>query len=376
MYGLTVRWSLADAPDGRSRAPARLRRGRVLREVRRPDGLRFKSWRAREGEWFEGSYVFVSRPGARRIPGRLRAPRGRRRAGIDDHRHPADPHRALRDRRPSCAARPGSAPSRQLRARRSERAAGLGRRQLGDQQAVAERQQHAAQQVVVVATRLTSSRIATVSGSRCDGSATRSCHRALSNTMRPPGRTRRSACVEVLAVLDLVAVEEHQVVAGVGEPGHDVERRAGDEPEALRRDAGRGERLAGEPLVLGLEVHRREHAVGLHAAQQPQAGDARAGADLGDRLGADGRGQERQGRSGAGPDRDDADLVGSAAGSGEVIVLGLVALDVRQAGCGGDGRLLGRWLAPSLSSVYAPRAVGARRNIDGEQSAGSGRSLR
>ncbi|MDQ3156685.1 MAG: hypothetical protein M3Q98_08175 [Actinomycetota bacterium] len=24
------------------------------------DGLRFKSWRARDGEWFEGCYVFVS----------------------------------------------------------------------------------------------------------------------------------------------------------------------------------------------------------------------------------------------------------------------------------------------------------------------------
>ncbi len=60
MFGLTVRWSLADA------APE------VLEELRAYvedvsfsrfaglDGLRFKSWRARPGEWFEGSYVFAS----------------------------------------------------------------------------------------------------------------------------------------------------------------------------------------------------------------------------------------------------------------------------------------------------------------------------
>ena len=60
MHGLTVRWSLAGAaPD-------------VLDELRAYvedvsfakfaglEGLRFKSWRARPGEWFEGSYVFAS----------------------------------------------------------------------------------------------------------------------------------------------------------------------------------------------------------------------------------------------------------------------------------------------------------------------------
>lgn len=58
MYGLTVRWSLADAPK------------KVLKDLREYveneshakfaglEGLRFKSWRAREGEWFEGCYVF------------------------------------------------------------------------------------------------------------------------------------------------------------------------------------------------------------------------------------------------------------------------------------------------------------------------------
>jgi len=59
MRGLTVRWSLAEAP------------GESLDELRdyvddvsharfsALAGLRFKTWRAREGEWFEGTYVFV-----------------------------------------------------------------------------------------------------------------------------------------------------------------------------------------------------------------------------------------------------------------------------------------------------------------------------
>ena len=60
MYGLTVRWSLVDAPK------------KALKELKNHveseshitfaglDGLRFKTWRAREGEWFEGCYVFKS----------------------------------------------------------------------------------------------------------------------------------------------------------------------------------------------------------------------------------------------------------------------------------------------------------------------------
>ena len=59
MRGLTVRWSLAEAP------------GEALDELRDYvddvsharfsllAGLRFKTWRARPGEWFEGTYVFV-----------------------------------------------------------------------------------------------------------------------------------------------------------------------------------------------------------------------------------------------------------------------------------------------------------------------------
>ncbi len=56
---LTVRWSLAGAPDG---VEQRLRdyvaeTSHARFEER--EGLRFKTWRMRPGEWFEGCYVFV-----------------------------------------------------------------------------------------------------------------------------------------------------------------------------------------------------------------------------------------------------------------------------------------------------------------------------
>ena len=85
------------------------------------------------------------------------------------------------------------------------------------------------------ATARTSSRIATVSSSRWAGSATRSCHRALSKATTPPGRSRRSASLEVGGVLALVAVDEDQVVVAVGQPGQHVERGAGDGARALGR---------------------------------------------------------------------------------------------------------------------------------------------
>jgi hypothetical protein len=60
MHGLTVRWSLTEAPDG---VEASLRtyvedtsHGRFSGK----EGLRFKTWRMRDGEWFEGCYVFES----------------------------------------------------------------------------------------------------------------------------------------------------------------------------------------------------------------------------------------------------------------------------------------------------------------------------
>lgn len=56
--GLTVRWSLAEAaPDALDRLKAYVRDTSHARFTGMA-GLRFKTWRAREGEWFEGCYVF------------------------------------------------------------------------------------------------------------------------------------------------------------------------------------------------------------------------------------------------------------------------------------------------------------------------------
>ncbi|PZF80739.1 hypothetical protein [Jiangella anatolica] len=58
MYGLAVRWSLADAPDGADAALREYVRDTSLARFTGMDGLRFKTWRMRPGEWFEGTYVF------------------------------------------------------------------------------------------------------------------------------------------------------------------------------------------------------------------------------------------------------------------------------------------------------------------------------
>ena len=60
MHGLTVRWSLAAAePDVLDRLRDYVENQSYDR-FRGSAGLRFKTWRAREGEWFEGCYVFAS----------------------------------------------------------------------------------------------------------------------------------------------------------------------------------------------------------------------------------------------------------------------------------------------------------------------------
>ena len=60
MHGLTVRWSLADAPEGVEDAlRAYVESTSHARFTGKP-GLRFKTWRMRAGEWFEGCYVFAS----------------------------------------------------------------------------------------------------------------------------------------------------------------------------------------------------------------------------------------------------------------------------------------------------------------------------
>jgi hypothetical protein len=60
MHGLTVRWSLEGAPEGVEESLASyVAETSHARFTGRP-GLRFKTWRMRPGEWFEGCYVFES----------------------------------------------------------------------------------------------------------------------------------------------------------------------------------------------------------------------------------------------------------------------------------------------------------------------------
>jgi hypothetical protein len=58
--GLTVRWSLVDAPAGVEERLASYVAETSHARFTGMDGLRFKTWRCRPGEWFEGCYVFES----------------------------------------------------------------------------------------------------------------------------------------------------------------------------------------------------------------------------------------------------------------------------------------------------------------------------
>jgi hypothetical protein len=60
LHGLTVRWSLADAPEGAAAALASYVEEGSHARFTGMEGLRFKVWRMRDGEWFEGCYVFGS----------------------------------------------------------------------------------------------------------------------------------------------------------------------------------------------------------------------------------------------------------------------------------------------------------------------------
>ncbi|HET8719021.1 MAG TPA: hypothetical protein VFM50_14855 [Nocardioidaceae bacterium] len=60
MHGLTVRWSLEDAPDGVEDALSAYVEATSHARFTGKEGLRFKTWRMRAGEWFEGCYVFES----------------------------------------------------------------------------------------------------------------------------------------------------------------------------------------------------------------------------------------------------------------------------------------------------------------------------
>ena len=57
--GLTVRWSLRDAPVGTLDRLKEYVRDTSYERFAGKDGLAFKTWRAREGAWFEGVYVFA-----------------------------------------------------------------------------------------------------------------------------------------------------------------------------------------------------------------------------------------------------------------------------------------------------------------------------
>ena len=60
MRGLTVRWSLADAPDGVEDALSAYVADTSHARFTGMPGLAWKTWRMSPGEWFEGCYVFVS----------------------------------------------------------------------------------------------------------------------------------------------------------------------------------------------------------------------------------------------------------------------------------------------------------------------------
>jgi hypothetical protein len=60
MHGLTVRWSLESAPDGVEDTLAEYVEGTSHATFTGKEGLRFKTWRMRPAEWFEGCYVFAS----------------------------------------------------------------------------------------------------------------------------------------------------------------------------------------------------------------------------------------------------------------------------------------------------------------------------
>jgi hypothetical protein len=60
MLGLTVRWSLADAPKGVEETLANYVADTSHAKFTGKPGLGFKTWRMRAGEWFEGCYVFAT----------------------------------------------------------------------------------------------------------------------------------------------------------------------------------------------------------------------------------------------------------------------------------------------------------------------------
>ncbi|MGN6301807.1 MAG: hypothetical protein ACTHN8_12040 [Angustibacter sp.] len=60
MHGLTVRWSLTDAAPDVAQQLREYVCGTSLARFTGMEGLAFKTWRMREGEWFEGTYVWAT----------------------------------------------------------------------------------------------------------------------------------------------------------------------------------------------------------------------------------------------------------------------------------------------------------------------------
>ena len=57
---LTVRWSLAEAPEGIEEELASYVESTSHAKFTGMSGLRYKTWRVSPGEWFEGQYVFTT----------------------------------------------------------------------------------------------------------------------------------------------------------------------------------------------------------------------------------------------------------------------------------------------------------------------------
>lgn len=60
MTGLTVRWSLVDAPAGVADELASYVAESSHARFTGMSGLHFKTWRMSPGQWFEGCYVFAT----------------------------------------------------------------------------------------------------------------------------------------------------------------------------------------------------------------------------------------------------------------------------------------------------------------------------
>lgn len=60
MRGLTVRWSLQDAPAAVADELAAYVEESSHARFNDMSGLRFKTWRIKPGQWFEGCYVFAT----------------------------------------------------------------------------------------------------------------------------------------------------------------------------------------------------------------------------------------------------------------------------------------------------------------------------